>query len=87
MSKGDKKIPVAAIYMNIGNGNEIFPNFDFLSILAVLCRKSCKIRVCAMDIDKVIHKNGINDYSPAFRTHSYRLTSVIRGRPNKSEIG
>lgn len=50
-------------------------------------QKSYKIRIYAIDIHKIIHKNGIDDYSPAFRTHSYRLTSAIRGRQNKSEIG
>ena len=50
-------------------------------------QKKLQIRIYAMDIHKVIHKNGIHNYSPAFRALSYRLTSVIRGRSNKSEIG
>ena len=56
----------------------IFPNFDFLSILAVLCRKSYKFRTYTTDIHKIIHKYEINDYRPAFRTRSYRLTSRTR---------
>lgn len=50
----------------------IFPNFDFLSILAVLCRKSYKFRTYTIDIHKIIHKNEINDYSSAFRTPQYK---------------
>ena len=80
---------------NFGSGNiyeyqerqENFPNFDFLSILAVLCRKSYKFCTYTIDIHKIIHKNEINDYSSAFRTLSYRLTSVIRGRKLLTENG
>ena len=50
-----------------------FPEFLFLSILAVLCRKSYKCRTYTIDIHKIIHKNEINDYSSAFRSQSYTL--------------
>lgn len=80
---------------NSGSGNiyeyqerqEKFPNFVFLSISAILCRKSYKILIYATGIHKIIHKNGIHNYSSAFRNQSYRRIFVVRGRPNKSEIG
>jgi hypothetical protein len=58
--------------MNIGNGNEFSRILIFLSILAVLCRKSYKFRTYTTDIHKIIHKNKINDYSSAFRTPQYK---------------
>ena len=39
MSKGDKKIPVAAIYMNIGNGNEIFRFLLFFNLGGFMQKK------------------------------------------------
>lgn len=78
---------------NSGSGNiyeyqERQCNFlilECLSILAALCRKSHKIRIYAIDIHKIIHKNEINDYSPAFRTQSYRLIFAIRGKAKIAE--
>ena len=73
--------------MNIGNGNEIFRIFDFLSISEVLCRKSCQIRIYATGIHKIIHKNEINDYSSAFRTQSYRRIFATLGKAKIAKIG
>ncbi len=58
-----------------------------MSTLAVLCRKSHKIHVYAIDIHKIIHKNKINDYSPAFRTPQYRLIFATIGKAKIAKIG
>lgn len=64
-----------------------FSNFDFLSILAVLCRKSYEFHTYTIDIHKIIHKNEINDYSSAFRTQSYRLIFATLGKAKIAKIG
>ena len=64
-----------------------FSDFRFLSILVILCRKVIKIHIYAIDIHKNIHKNGINDYRPAFRTRSYRLIFATLGKAKIAKIG
>ena len=52
-----------------------FSDFRFFVNFGGFMQKKLQIRIYAMDIHKVIHKNGIHNYSPAFRALSYRQTS------------